>query len=208
MESDIKQKRAVFIDKSHLLREQFSFAHPIEVLQAVSIYCCDHYGAMIWDLGSNMTIQYYNAWNTCIKLAWGVPRSTHRYFLDYLAGGLMSFKRDLLTRFAGFYKALLSSPNREVCIMARVAAKDIRSCTARNLRLVEDFSGGETWRSSRNKISAGMKVNEVDVPVEEDWRISLLGKLLERRDILRYQGLQMETECVELQEQIDSLCST
>ena len=37
MDTDIRQKRAAFIDKSDQFREQFSFAHPIEVLKAVSI---------------------------------------------------------------------------------------------------------------------------------------------------------------------------
>ena len=208
MDTDIRQKRASFIDKSLQIREQFSFAHPIEVLQAVSIYCCDHYGAIIWDLGSSLTVQYYNAWNTCIKLAWRLPRSTHRYFLDFLSGGLISVRSDLIKRYAGFYKALLASPNREVGIMARVASKDIRSSTARNLRLVEESSGGQTWLSSRGKIIAGLRRRDVRVPMEEEWRINLLGNLLERRNILDYQGLQEEPEFVQLQEQIDSLCTS
>ena len=52
-----------------------------------------------------------------------------------------------MKRYAGFYKALLKSPNREVGIMARVASKDIRSCAPGNLRLIEESFGGETMVS-------------------------------------------------------------
>ena len=49
----------------------------------------------------------------------------------------MTVEQDILERFVGFYRGLLSSPNREVTIMARIAAADIRSNTAKNLRVVE-----------------------------------------------------------------------
>ena len=74
-----------------------------------------------------MAWQYCNSWNTCIKLARGASRATHTYFLDYLYGGLISVRRDILGRYAEFFMRLLSSPCMEVNILARVVAKDIRS---------------------------------------------------------------------------------
>ena len=125
MITDIKQKTAAFITRSLLVREQFSFAHPMEILSAVRVYCCDHYLSMLWDMGGDMAKTYSNSWITCIKLAWDVSRATHTYFLDYLAGGLISVRRDILSRNAGFYRSLLSSPSVEVNILARVVAKGI-----------------------------------------------------------------------------------
>ena len=84
MDKDIRVKRATFIDESVQVRETFQFANPVEVLQAVKLYVGSHYGSMLWDLGSDMARQYYNAWTTCVKLAWQVPRPTHTYFLDHL----------------------------------------------------------------------------------------------------------------------------
>ena len=49
MERDIKEKKAMFITRSTEVRETFSFAHPEEILNAVKVYCCDHYGSMLWD---------------------------------------------------------------------------------------------------------------------------------------------------------------
>ena len=50
MATDTKQKTAAFITRSLEVREQFFFAHPMEALRAVRVYCCDHYGNMLWDL--------------------------------------------------------------------------------------------------------------------------------------------------------------
>ena len=67
----------------------------------------------------------------------GVPRATHSYFLNYLSGGLVTVRRDVIARYAGFYKSLLTSPCREVNILARLLAKDIMTTTARNMRMME-----------------------------------------------------------------------
>ena len=205
MDMDTKEKTAAFITRSLEIREQFSFAHPMEMLRAVKVYCCDHYGAMLWDLQGVLATKYFNSWKTCIKLAWGVPRATHSYFLDYLSGGLSTVKRDIIARYASFYKSLLSSPCREVNILARMVAKDVRTTTSRNLRLVEAESGGLTWAATPWKIREGCAAEEPDVPRVDSWRIPYLGKLLEERDDLVYKGV--ETEQVEnVQELIDSLC--
>ena len=44
------------------VREQISLAPPMVVLRAVRLYCCDHYGSMLWDLEGNMANQYFNVW--------------------------------------------------------------------------------------------------------------------------------------------------
>ena len=95
MDQDIRTKRARFIDESLELRETFGFGSPSEVLQAVKLYVGSHYGSMLWDLGSSLATQYFNAWSTCVKLAWQVPRATHRYFVDHLLScGLSSVRVD------------------------------------------------------------------------------------------------------------------
>ena len=207
MDMDTKEKTAAFITKSLEVREQFSFAHPMEMLRAVKIYCCDHYGSMLWDLQGDMANKYYNSWKTCIKLAWEVPRATHSYFLDYLSGGLVTVRRDVIARYAGFYKSLLTSPCREVNILARMVAKDIRTTTARNLSFLEATTGGQTWSAPAGKIREELAKREADVPEVDAWRISYLGRLLEERDTLSYMGEEHQEQIERVQELIDSLCS-
>ena len=207
MATDTKQKTAAFITRSLEVREQFFFAHPMEALRAVRVYCCDHYGSMLWDLEGDIVSKYFKTWNTCIKLAWGVTRATHSYFLDYLPGGLISVKVDVISRYAGFYRSLLESPCREVNILARIVAKDIRTTTGRNLRVLERETGGLTWLTPSRKIKEELQKRQPGVPAEDGWRVPYLGKLLEERDNLVYQGDEDSKEVERVQELIDSLCS-
>lgn len=202
MDLDIKEKTAAFITRSLGVREQFSFAHPMEILRAVRVYCCDHYGTVLWDLRGDLAAKYTNSWKTCIKLAWKVPRATHSYFLRYLSGGLVMARSDIIARYSNFFKSLLSSPSKEVSILARVVARDIRTTTAKNLRLIEVESGGLTWEVPSWRIREGCISKEPEVPEADSWRVPYLGKLLEERDKKVYQGDTADTE----QGLIDSLC--
>ena len=155
-----------------------------------------------------MAIQYYNVWNTCIKLTWEVTRATHTYLLDYLSGGLVSVKEDIMGRYAGFYGSLLSSPCKEVNILARVVAKDIRSTTAKNLRMLEKETGGLTWTAPARRIRNELGSRQQEVPAQDTWRVSYLGQLLEERNRLVYKGEEGSQEVEGVQELTDSLCSS
>ena len=122
---------------------------------------------MLWDMEGDIAKQYCNSWNTCIKLAWGVSRATHTYFLDYLSGGIITVRRDILSRYAGFFRSLLSSPSKEVRILARVVSKDIRSTTARNIRLLDRETGGLTWAAASWRIREEIGKRVVKVPDED-----------------------------------------
>ena len=76
MEQDARCKRAQFIDRTSDLREIFSFAHPEQIIKAGQVYASDVYGFMLYDLSSQASQSYMKSWNTFVKLAWNVPRST------------------------------------------------------------------------------------------------------------------------------------
>ena len=84
MNLDTNIKRADFIRKSSELRDLFSFALPLQVLGAVTVYSCHFYGSMLWDLFGENAGKVYRSWNTCVKLVWNVPRNTHNYFVENL----------------------------------------------------------------------------------------------------------------------------
>ena len=71
---DIKEKTAALITRSLEVRDQFSFAQPMEVLQAVNVYCCDHYGSMLWDIQGGGVSKYFNSWKTCMGGSQGHPQ--------------------------------------------------------------------------------------------------------------------------------------
>ena len=103
---------------------------------------------------------------------------------------------------------MLLSPSREVAILSRIVAKDVRTTTARNLRFLEVETGGGTWATALIGLREKLKERDPEVPAEDGWRVPYLGKLLEERDMLLYQGLAETDDEVELvQSLIDSLCT-
>ena len=71
--------------------------------------------------------------------------------------------------------------------------------------MLEIESGGQTWAAPVGKVREGLAAGEPAVPIEDTWRISYLGKLLEERDILAY-SCEDQAEVDRVQELIDSLC--
>ena len=92
-------------------------------------------------------------------------------------------------------------------ILARIVAKDVRSTTARNLKILESEAGGLTWAAAPLHIREGCASGEPKVPRVDLWRIPYLGKLLEERDGLVYQGEEFGEQVEQVQELIDSLCT-
>ena len=205
MEKDIRAKRASFIDESVQLREAFSFANPVEVLSAVKLYAGSHYGSMLWELGSEMTLQYFNAWNTCVKLAWQVPRASHTYFVDHLLScGLSSVRMDTLARYTRFVRNLMTSPSMEVAVMCGVAKRDIRTVTGSNIALIRWETGLDPILSSLGKVKEQLKKKMASVPDMDQWRLVYLTRLLTERGEAFYKA--NDEEVLRLSSLIDSLC--
>ena len=140
MEQDTRIKRA--IDESVDVRETFGFGSPSEVLRAVKLYVGSHYGSMLWDLGSDMATQYFNAWKTCVKLTWQAPQATRAYFVDHLLNyGISSVKEDTMTRYTKFVRGLMMSPSMKVAIMCGVVRMDTRTTTGKNLYMMRRETG-------------------------------------------------------------------
>ena len=107
MDHDVKVKRAIFIGSSVDIREKFGFAKPEQILKAVRIYSLYLYGGMLWDFTSERTSQFCKAWNTCIKLAYDLPRNTKTFIVDnYLAINFDSVMKELFSRYVNFVKSL------------------------------------------------------------------------------------------------------
>jgi hypothetical protein len=136
------------------VRETFSFAIPVDILSAVKIYCASFYGCMLWDLCGDGAIQVFNAWTTCVKLTWDVPRATRKYLVQQVLGaGLTSVKVDILARFAGFFAGLRKSLCYAVKVLANLAGRDIRSTTGRNLNLIREQS--VWWGQNQGRVCQG-----------------------------------------------------
>ena len=146
MDFDIRCKKANFISSSTDLSEAFSFAHPSQVLTAVNVYAGHFYGSMLWDLASEAAGQVFRCWNTCVKLAWNVPRWTKNYLVDNLLSGTTPpIRKKLLCQYVNFFQSLRKSPLREVRILASVVGRDSGSVTGKNLALLENEFQLDPW---------------------------------------------------------------
>ena len=89
-----------------------------------------------------------------------------------------------------------------------MVARDAKSTTTKNLKLLKTLTGGLTWTDTAVKIRHELDREALTVPVDVAWKLPYLGKLLEQRDILGNGGREDSMEVVELQQLIDSLFST
>ena len=203
MDYDARCKRAAFIEKSTNIREMFAFAEPQQVLSAVSVHAAHFYGSMLWDLFGDAAGQAFRTWNTCVKLAWDVPRWTHNYFVDgMLAGDLHSVRKKVVCQYVSFFQKLKTCPQREIRILARVVARDQTSVTGRNLERLRQEFYLDPWTMSSKTFKAAYK--GYLVPEQDKWRLSLLERLLSQRREMATCDENVEP----VTELIDSLCST
>ena len=159
---------------------------------------------MLWDLSGNPAEQYFKCWNTCVKLIYGVPRSTYTYLVEgFLATNQTSLRNQILLRYPGFYKKLLTSPSKEVRVLARMVTADPRSTTCKNLRYLREATEMENaeWYSSW-RVRDSLPVQKI--PQKEMWWVGLLNTLLLKKTE-QFMMVQ-DTKCICAI--IDSLCST
>ena len=169
MEHDVRIKWAEFIDNSVEVREAFKFASPVEILQALKVYCSSFYGSMLWDLAGTGASRVFNAWNTAIKLSWSCPRETRTYLVQQvLSSGLDSARTDILVRYSKFFRSLRCSISKEVAMMANFVSRDIRTTTGSNLKLLEEASGLCAWETGQAKLRQAMKDREMVVVDDMD----------------------------------------
>ena len=174
-------------------------------MRAVKLYAGSHYGSSLWNFGGECAGQYFTAWQTCVKLAWHVPRQTHTYLADnFLCSGQSTVRNDVLSRYTKFVRGLRTSPSMEVSAMFGVVAGDVSTNTGQNLDLIRWETGLDPLSSSLVELKAALAIGVPAVPVMDTWRIEYLSKLLEARGEQYYMG----EDSHHLTVLIDSLCST
>ena len=131
-------------------------------------------------------------------------RSTFTYLVGgWLVAGMTPLRNQVISRYPGFYRKLMTSPSREIRGLARIVSNDPRSTTCRNLRFLKKKTGmsrPECYSSLR--IKAALPVQAV--PECEKWRLGLLASLLMVRSEKHLRVEDTRSICA----MIDSLCST
>ena len=186
MVEDTRRKRINFITESTDIRELFSWAHPLQIINAIRIYCTSFYGSMLWNLFGEDANMVYRCWNTAVKLAWRVPRNTFTFLVDrVLSMGISSVRDSLFRRYGLFLKSLSLSAATEVQVLAAITENDLRSTTGQNKAKLLDYQCDK------------------EIPLGEGWRIPYLNRLLEQRDLEQ----QSQLEETQLDDMIETVAS-
>ena len=102
----------------------------------------------------------------------------------------------ILGRYPGFYRKLLTSPSKEVRILAKMVSGDPRSTTCRNIRYMREISNLDTVFTTLHGVKK--------VPEKEKWRLGLLNTLMG----MQSERFRMVQDSKRICAMIDSLCST
>ena len=142
-----------------------------------------------------------------MKLAWGVPRSTHSYLVDcLLSSGIPSVRASLLACYWNFSEGLKTSTSLEVRVVACLTSGDIRSTSGSNLFGIRKLCKIDKLSTPSSSAVKGMLLQGVksSVPDLDSWRIGCLKKYLEER----YQLQSKLQDTSEVDSLIESICST
>ena len=101
-----------------------------------------------------------------MKLAWGVPRRCHNYFVEnVLSYGLPQVRQRILGQYLGFFQKLLRSDSAEIRMLANVVGRDAGSVTGSNLLNLEDEFQVDPWVISSYQLA--QKYGDYSVPDED-----------------------------------------
>ena len=202
-DDDAKVRRAGFIGRSLQVRSQFGFAAPPQILTAVRLLCCHAYGSVLWRLESQAATAFFNSYSSCIRRLYRLPLNTFSYLVEgHLSSGLAPLRNLVLARVPTFFQRLLTSPSREVAIMANMSSGDARTITASNLRMMNNVTGLDCTVADKISVKNALPIKQV--PEGEKWRLGLLDHLLELRSQLEKEGSDVKRVVAML----SSLCTT
>ena len=137
---------------------------------------------MLWDLYGVKAQQYFNTWNTCVKLCWDIPRATHTYFIDnFLAKDFKSFSTTIKTRYVKFFRSLRKSKSEEVRVLSELVGRDMGPTTGKNIAMLERETGLSPWTELPVKFSQKLAALKTQIPEQDLWRLEFLSKLLSER---------------------------
>lgn len=203
MEADACRARASFLSRADDIRDNLFFADPIQRVQAIQLYCCDGYGAMLWNLRSEYSEKYFKAWNIQIRNAWQVSPMTHTYLVEhYFAKGQTSLRSQTYVKYTKFVQKLLQSPSKEIRFLSKILLSDPRSTIGKNVWFLNNLTNENIVVTSKFKVKQLIPINPI--PANDQWRIRLLQVLLDARKEKNSAKLNLTKD--QLNDMLQSLC--
>ena len=115
----------------------------------------------------------YKSWNVAVRMAFGVPPTTHRYLIEYMSGTLHP-KTMLSGRYPKFVDSMCKSSRMEVALLANMAVQDNRTVMGKTISRLKQELNTEVVTPSLVK----RNLRYFPVPQDEEWRLPFLEELL------------------------------
>ena len=176
---------------------------PKTFMDILNIYSTSFYGSSLWDLYSQDVERIYKSWNVTVRNVFGLPWTTHRYFIESISG-CPHPKTFLSSRFVKFVDTLTSSKKTSIRYLASLAKEDRRTLCGRTLDKIKMEIGGESFASLTPK-AVKDNLKYFPVPEIELWRVDVLLDLMNTR---RGKCSIADFNSVEIEKMIDDICSS
>ena len=187
MARDITAKRGKFIGKLNSLSQEFHYVSPKVFMKILNIYAVSFHGSGLWDIFSPNCERLYKAWNVAVRLAWNVPRTTHRYLIEGISG-CPHPKVMLASRQVKFREQLLTSCKMGVRVLASLASNDQRCVLGQNMAKLSRECTSNMVDLTPSIVKSRLRYFEV--PEEEGWRLGPILEILDEN--LEIPGLTLE----------------
>ena len=180
MHQDLREKRAIFIDKCMELNQEF-FTYPPEIkLKMCNIYNTHFTGSPLWDFESHYFAQLCNTWNVNMRIMFEIPKETHCWMVEELSHGKHA-QTMIFSRYIKFIDSLVNNKRPTIRSLFKIVSKSVLSVTGSNMRYI--MMKTHVPVIAGNTKPQAIKTNRVyTVPDHEEWRIPLLRSLLELRN--------------------------
>ena len=177
--NDLMEKRAVFINKVNELNQEFFFAHSMTRVRINNIFNSYFYGSPLWNLFGKEATRLEKSWNVAQRILLGLPRNTHRYFIEPLSD-TPHIMHSLFKRYIKFINAVKASRKMVLRDVYWTINDDCRSTTGANLRhmmkltrksRIEDMMQSDFDELTYNKIPEG-----------DEWKIAAAAELIQLKN--------------------------
>ena len=152
----------------------------------------------------------FNSYSVSTRKIWDLPRETHRYLVDHLAG--RHIKTTIMANQLSFYRRLENNQKQAVRNLFSLASEDMRTTTGYNIEILSrqcldlGLMSPEKRVTSVDSRTFG-KIHQFAVtPQEEDYRVGVLSDLLSLRTQYAYM-VDDQFEIEEIDKMIEEVCT-
>ena len=180
MEQDIKEKRAIYIDRCMELNQEF-LSSPYEVkLKMHRLYNSHFTGSALWNFSSAGFDKLCNSWNVNIRIMLDIPRDTHCWIVQSLDNGC-HLRKMLFSRYIKFLSSIATGRRASLKFLLSNVYQSMHSPTGTNIRqimLETDIRiiPGLTTKASLKNYTVYTE------PEGQDWKVGLIKGILDVRE--------------------------